>query len=410
MSRSIEQNLLSLMPTHGNQLPPSLVDTARTLLTQSRQRASTLKADEEIARMYACAHIACERWVASSHAAGPPKRRYPHSFRTSLTPRSRLKIRLNLPPIEARPPIPPRVYKRLFTHLDNILPGRQIRANTLTPKTPKNTRDLGSAVRRSEPRALDRSVSRSATQVTPKQITLVDTPTKSTSKGFVGRIDPAVGLRPWVRAVLGMLITEAGRQRWGRLVLEGVKHVLAPGNKRTADPWVDEHLPATVAAIFATCMYAVDKIVAGAKSNAKVLLRGDTIDIMKRAKKELDVKGMSDEEFWDGWTGLSEVDVIRGMQRVEKEWAGEWFDILLDAAEAERDAKEREAQYRTFVKTQSPQRAPARLRKADMMHLDKFSFLSPEKQEAYAEWEADVLSRIDAAEGSDSSESASADT
>lgn len=61
MVRSIEQNLLSLMPTHGHQLPPSLVDTARTLLTQSRQRASTLKADEEVARMYACAHIACER-------------------------------------------------------------------------------------------------------------------------------------------------------------------------------------------------------------------------------------------------------------------------------------------------------------------------------------------------------------
>jgi len=61
MSRQLELALLSLMPAHGSELPPSLVELARSLLAQSRNRASTLKAEEEVARHYACANIACDR-------------------------------------------------------------------------------------------------------------------------------------------------------------------------------------------------------------------------------------------------------------------------------------------------------------------------------------------------------------
>jgi origin recognition complex subunit 6 len=60
MSRSIEQALSSLLPTESAALPQPLVDLASSLLAQSRLR-STLKAEEELARSYACAHIACER-------------------------------------------------------------------------------------------------------------------------------------------------------------------------------------------------------------------------------------------------------------------------------------------------------------------------------------------------------------
>ena len=322
-----------------------------------------------------------------------------------LTPSSRLKIRLNLPPIEARPPIPPRVYKRLFTHLDNILPGRQLRGNSQTPKTPKNRADLGSAVPRSEPRPLDRSVSRSATRITPKQITLVHTPTKSTSKGFVGRIDPDVGLRPWVRGVLGVLISEMGRQRWGRLVLAGVQDVLTPGNKRTGDAWVSKHLPATVAAIFATCMFVVDKVTVGTGKHAQDDMAQRTINIMRQARKELDVKGMSDEEFWDGWTPLSRDDVAKGMGRMEDEWTnGGWFTALLEAAQDERDAAREAADAKSAKGRASLRDVKAQIRKADTMHLEKFNFLSREKQEAYAQWEEDVMSRIAAAERPGSTE------
>lgn len=321
---------------------------------------------------------------------------------------------MNLPPIEPRPPIPPRVYKRLFTHLDNILPGRQSRSNAQTPRTPRNREDLGTPIRPSEPRPLDRSVSRSATRVTPKQITLVHTPTKSTSTGFVGRVNPDVGLHPWVRAVLGVLISEMGRQKWGRLVLAGVQDVLAPKNKRTGDPWVSNHLPAAVAAIFATSMSVVDKVITGTEQESQEDMADRTIRIMKQARRELDVKGMSDEEFWDGWTPLKEDDVATGIKRMEEEWAArEWFTALLEAAEDERDAARETAKARPGKGPRSMRDVRARIRKADTMHLGLYNFLSPEKRESHARWKTDVLSRIESFEvpgsgGSTARKSASA--
>ncbi|CAK7264259.1 hypothetical protein SEPCBS119000_000897 [Sporothrix epigloea] len=106
MNRSAEPALRSLLPTHNGPFPPQLADLAGSLLAQSRHRASTLKADEEIARSYACAHIACDR----------------------------LKTSLNLPPIEPRPPIQPRLYKRLYAHLNAILqPAPSARPSAFPP-------------------------------------------------------------------------------------------------------------------------------------------------------------------------------------------------------------------------------------------------------------------------------------
>ena len=65
MDRSIAQALSSLVPALTGPLPPELIDLAVSLLAQSRSKASNLRADEEIARSYACAHIACERCEAT---------------------------------------------------------------------------------------------------------------------------------------------------------------------------------------------------------------------------------------------------------------------------------------------------------------------------------------------------------
>ena len=61
MERAVTQALVGLLPgTHGD-LPKELLELANALLAQSRSQASSLKADEEIARSYACAHLACNR-------------------------------------------------------------------------------------------------------------------------------------------------------------------------------------------------------------------------------------------------------------------------------------------------------------------------------------------------------------
>jgi origin recognition complex subunit 6 len=107
MPTQIEQALITLVPTL-NSLPQELIDLSTSLLAQSRNKASSLKPEEEIGRTYACAHIAVER----------------------------LKIRLDVDKVVARPPVAPKIYKKLYGYLDAALK---------EPATPRTNRlkDVG---------------------------------------------------------------------------------------------------------------------------------------------------------------------------------------------------------------------------------------------------------------------------
>jgi hypothetical protein len=62
-NRPVEQALSTLVPTHANDLPQELLSYAMSLVAQSRSFSSSLKPEEEIARPYACAEIACRRYA-----------------------------------------------------------------------------------------------------------------------------------------------------------------------------------------------------------------------------------------------------------------------------------------------------------------------------------------------------------
>ena len=67
-NRPVEQALATLLPTHAQDLPQELLSLAISLVAQSRSFSSSLKPEEEIARPYACAEIACKRCaVPHSH-------------------------------------------------------------------------------------------------------------------------------------------------------------------------------------------------------------------------------------------------------------------------------------------------------------------------------------------------------
>ena len=61
MNKSLEPDLISLLPSLAGPIPTELVNLATSLLAQSRSRISNLKPQEEVARSYVCAHIACNR-------------------------------------------------------------------------------------------------------------------------------------------------------------------------------------------------------------------------------------------------------------------------------------------------------------------------------------------------------------
>ncbi|KAK5710812.1 hypothetical protein LTR15_012789 [Elasticomyces elasticus] len=104
-SKQVTSSLSSLLPTLSP-LPDTLVDLATSLVAQSRARASTLKPEEEIARTYACCHVACER----------------------------LGKKLGLEVGKPAPPCQPRVYTKLKTYLSSVL---------RTPTTPRSAVRIG---------------------------------------------------------------------------------------------------------------------------------------------------------------------------------------------------------------------------------------------------------------------------
>ncbi len=62
-NRPVEQALATLLPTHAQDMPQELRSLALSFVAQSRSSSSSLKPDEEIARPFACAELACKRSV-----------------------------------------------------------------------------------------------------------------------------------------------------------------------------------------------------------------------------------------------------------------------------------------------------------------------------------------------------------
>lgn len=61
MDAEIKAALKKLLPGFGQATQQSLVNDVKSLHAQSKQALANLKPNEEAARVYGCAHLACER-------------------------------------------------------------------------------------------------------------------------------------------------------------------------------------------------------------------------------------------------------------------------------------------------------------------------------------------------------------
>ncbi|KAL0941125.1 origin recognition complex subunit 6 [Colletotrichum truncatum] len=367
MNRSVEQTLLSLMPTHSSALPPSLVELAGSLLAQSRHRASTLKVDEEIGRMYACAHIACDR----------------------------LKIPLNLPPIEPRPPIPPRIYKRLYAHLDNILPNSALNRTPGKNGTPRNRQRHGvdSPVR--TPHRPTPSKERSLSQFrSPAARNTNVTPSKSTGK--VAYPADKSGLHFWIQPTLRFMCKEAKQSQLAPTMLAGMDYIVVPGGRRTRDGWVRENLTALCGAVFLFVTQQVKKLAKGDDDDpdSHVSSRKEILSLLQRAREEIDVRGLDEDEAWEGWTPVKPAEFDAVLKEVEERgWLeADWYRSLGDVIEAGNVI----ADSRVGESDASYKAAP--VRRADTMFQDRYDFLSEKKRREYRIWKENILRRIDVME------------
>lgn len=86
MDKTISQTLESLIPELNSPLPQELLELAISLIAQSRNKASNLKPEEEIARSYACAHVACERCDTNNYVQANPI--FTNSLQAQTNPRA----------------------------------------------------------------------------------------------------------------------------------------------------------------------------------------------------------------------------------------------------------------------------------------------------------------------------------
>ncbi|GAB0132768.1 hypothetical protein EsDP_00001195 [Epichloe bromicola] len=366
MSRQIEQALLSLMPTYGSDLPPSLVELAGSLLAQSRHTASTLKADEEVARQYACANIACER----------------------------LKTSLDLPPIAPRPPIPPRIYKRLYTHLDNILPNPSSTPRSSRVRTPSSKKLQDGTPARSQTRALPSR----ATPTKEMSLAKFRTPTRAAARASKARRAEAQGSRdvvhPWIQPVIRHMCAESRQKRLAPTVFAGIEYALLPDGRPTEDAWVIQHVTDLVAALYFFVIMRVRSMTSGADMDREgyVPLRKEILALLTQACQEVTVPEYRDADaFWEGWRDVKPRDFDAAVAKVnENSWlSGDWYDGIVDVlnsmTKADADMSDHE---------QEDSEAPLPTRRADAMLQERYDFLSEARKAEFAMWRDSMLAKI----------------
>jgi origin recognition complex subunit 6 len=180
---SIHRTLNLIVPT-ATTLPPSLIDLATNLLAQSRAKVPSLKPDEEIARPFACCHIACER----------------------------LKNRLALEIGKVGPPCGPRIYKRLYAFLDSSLA-----AEPSTPRT-KRVQDVGATPASGRGGRLILTAGASAAKATPGSL-------GKRSRAVAEQDSGASNLPQFTMPLIRYLCESCGTSRAATHVYAGVESV-----------------------------------------------------------------------------------------------------------------------------------------------------------------------------------------
>ncbi|KAI0113533.1 hypothetical protein GGR51DRAFT_546812 [Nemania sp. FL0031] len=379
MAKGTEPTLYSLLPSYSTALPQPLLELASSLLAQSRHNAGALKADEEVARSYACAHIACER----------------------------LKISLNLPPIQARPPIPPRLYKRLYTHLDNVLPSPSLSkpSRVRTPTSKAKEAGLFGSTQRIPSRATPTKDTSLAKFRSPAAARADGTPTKSASKPpplaakkrKAGGVDSS--LPAWIRPTIQLLCKELDQEIIGRTVLAGMQTIVAPHGRRSKDQWVNDHLTPLLAAVYCLVSGQLYVLTSGKDLDNRQYsrIRKSILGVLEHAQEKVAVQGMDEDELWIGWSDITSKDIDMSMaQIIKRDWQkDEWFQGFEDMVKrSEPDADNSGDGDDADSEEDSRISEKLHIQRADTMFQSRWD-MTDQKRREYREWKDGILQRIE---------------
>lgn len=357
MSKTIETAVHSLVPRHSGTLPPELLSLASSLLAQSRTKCSNLKSVEEPARAFACANLACER----------------------------LKTKLNLPNIEPRPPIPPKVYRKLYEYFDRTLLNTALSRKRTRQQT---AREEVEADRRPLPQRRA-----PIKETTLRQFRTTKKGLKAAGKGGgEGRIPK------WIAPVIRKFCEMMNEPRCGPSVRAGVETII--GSLRPVEGERFKGVKGGYAQLIVAVWELVEKS-ATKHVGKRDLKRAIQMLCEIREDEEMLAKVGRDEDDWDCW-GLTEVGEDSASSEsggsILRLWqheldVGGWLDMdwYMDIAQFDKA----DAQQSRIMEV--------RKRREDVMQFGlgtmrqpKNDHLTDAKRAKFAEWKVTTMARIDA--------------
>jgi origin recognition complex subunit 6 len=323
---------------------------------------------------------------------------------------TRLKQSLNLPQIEPRPPCPPRIYNKLYTHFSTILKAQKRSRPPAAPKDlPPSTPSKRKAPRSNQPTPLK-------DKPTPLR------PVRQPRKSLLFSSSLPSDISAWIHPTIRHLCTSLHAPAAAHHILAGVTTILttpspvaSEGSGKGEDK--KDRIPALLGAVY----FFVRTRLQGVETSGKEYIeqREKVLEGLEQARKEVDAKkgkGKGEDRdalFWKGWEDVGTGDVDAYLQEISgRGWLDlDWFQNVIEGSglELEQGVDEEWLEDEEMRKVEITR---ARLERKDAlkrgvlmgglgtMMQDRVDWLSEERREDFRSWKEDVLGRIKEIEAS----------
>jgi origin recognition complex subunit 6 len=295
-----------------------------------------------------------------------------------------MKTLLDLPPIESRPPIPPRIYSKLYSYFDRTLISNSARQRAAREITKAGVESVKSLPQRHTPSRAKSLEGFRKNHRTPKK-----------GLQFSASKDKEEKIPRWVAPSIRLLCRELETPKAVPHVLAGVESILTLPPPDGSDGAKADKLVGLIAAVW---FFVVIRLRGESQQGKENLQRKKLArDVLAKAREDRDVltRAGTDENDWAGWEAVEERDVNNWRKEiVAKGWRQmDWFEniaegsgvegiVNVELTESEDDS---EGDY-------VPERRRGR---PGTMHQDKYDYLSATKQREYENWRLEMLSKIE---------------
>jgi origin recognition complex subunit 6 len=332
---------------------------------------------------------------------------------------------LDLPPLnEGGAPIPPRLYNKLYSHLDQVLEAATPHKGRSTPGRAR----LGGASAKSSPSAQGRPLpsrpvpdaARSLAQFRNPSARHKDgSPPISRRKHVSHSTSDVNSLPPWIQPTLASIAQDLRESSLAPIAMAGVRAVLFPHGKRNDAAWLNEDLAGVLCTVFLYVWTSAETLRDPNRGKMErsryAAMRRQVLDAMSRARKHSETDpegerragrgaGMSekeqgmDGEKWAGWKQPSSDALDKMMTTLNKVGflEGDWTTGIADIVREDQDDEAGEVGEGNAESEDPP--ALVRARKPDTMLQDRYDYISPQRRLEYARWKKGIMERIRSAQ------------